>query len=106
MRGVGTVWRGSAFNCNSSDNEIFLHDSGHGNRLEKSITSCNNGAIVGQIVEIENGSYASQLDVTISSDVIGKSVECAFQNSTDEVLGSFTIPSFLITGMLPIFPQS
>ena len=59
MRGVGTVWRGSALNCNSGNNEIFLHDGAHGNGLEEPIIGCNNGNIVGQVVETENGSYTS-----------------------------------------------
>ena len=96
MTGVGTIWRGSAFNCSnssSSNNEIILSDGGHGS---EPVTWCN-GAIVGQVVEAHNGSYTSQLAVTVNSDVIGKSIECAFQNSFTEV-GSYTIPSFFTTG--------
>ena len=97
MTGVGTIWRGSAFNCSDSssysNNEIILFDGGHGS---KPVTWCN-GAIVGQVVVVQNSSYTSQLAVTVNSDVIGKSIECAFQNSFTEV-GSYTIPPFPMTG--------
>ena len=84
------IWRGSAFNnCSGSNNEISLRDSDHGNRMQEPITRCN-GTIVGRVVKIKNGSFTSRLDVTISSAVTGKSIECAFQNSTR--VGSFTIP--------------
>ena len=94
MRGVGIIWRGSAFNnCSgSNNNEIILQDSGRGNRQGEliMITRCN-GTIVGKVTEVENDSFTSRLEVTISSAVTGKSIECAFQNSTR--VGSFTIPS-------------
>ena len=60
MRGVGIIWRGSAFNnCSgSNNNEISLRDSGNGNRMQEPITRCN-GTIVGRVVKIENGSFTS-----------------------------------------------
>ena len=72
-------------------------DSGHSSRMQEPITRCN-GNIIGKVTEVENGSFTSRLDVIISSDVTGKSIdsECAFQNSTR--VGSFTIPSFPIIG--------
>ena len=88
VRGVGIIWRGSAFNnCSgSNNNEISLQDAIGGNVQER----CN-GSIVGRVVKIESGSFTSQLDITISSAVTGKSIECAFQNTTR--VGSLTIPS-------------
>ena len=59
MTGVATVWRGSAFNCTTNNTaEIILLDSGN-SRLEDSVSTCNNGAIFGQVVEFENSSYTS-----------------------------------------------
>ena len=90
MTGVATVWRGSVFNCMTNNtNEMILLDSGN-SRLEDSVSTCNNGAIFGQIVEIENSSYTSRLSVTISSDMAGKSIECATNDTT--IMQSFTIP--------------
>ena len=60
--------------------------------MQEPITRCN-GTIAGRVVKIENGSFTSRLDVTISSAVTGKSIECAFQNSTRLRVESFTIPS-------------
>ena len=83
---MGIIWRGSAFNnCSgSNNNEISLRDGGN-------VQERCNGTIVGRVVKIENGRFTSQLEVTISSAVTGKSIECAFQNSTR--VGSFTTPS-------------
>ena len=67
-----TVWRGSAFNCLGNDINL-LHSS-----IGSGIGTCNNGAIVAQKLRATDGFYTSQLNVTISSDVIGKSVECAY----------------------------
>ena len=97
MRGVATVWRGSGFNCSSSsNNEILLLDSD--SRLEESIARCNDGAISGQIVGIENGTYTSQLSITISSDMIGHNIVCA---AGATIVGSFII-STPIAGLLNI----
>ena len=99
MTGVGTIWRGSAFNCSNSsgsNNEIILFDGSHGS---EPVTWCN-GTIVGQVVEVQNGSYTSQVDVTLTSDVIGKSIECvrAFQNNSFIEVRSYTIHSFPLIG--------
>ena len=53
-----------------------------------------------QIIWSENNSYTSQLNITVSSDVIGKTIECAYDNYIDyntTVVGSFTIST---SGML------
>ena len=75
MRGVGTIWRGSAFNCNSSGNEIYLLERHY---LSNSDTTCNNGMITGQVVWIDESNYTSQLNVTLEYDSIGKTIECAY----------------------------
>ena len=67
-----TVWHGSAFNCSGNDINI-LHSS-----IGSGIGTCNNGAIVAQMLRATDGFYTSQLNVTISSDMIGKSVGCAY----------------------------
>ena len=73
MSGLGTVWRGSAFDCENSNNEITLL---HSRFVNGTIGTCNNGFIVGQNVRVENGTrFTSQLSITISPDIIGKSIE-------------------------------
>ena len=89
MRGLGTVWRGNAFDCASSDNEIYLLES-HFDSSERSSITCNNGMITGRINRIDGGFYTSQLSVTVSSDLIGKNVSCAQSDgsTTDVLIGS------------------
>ena len=76
-----TIWRGTAFNCLSGEIALLLnqftsdsdeHVSTHG--------ECNNGSIQGYSVRAENGCYTSQLSVVMTSDLIGKSIECTYDN--------------------------
>ena len=79
MTGVGTIWRGSAFNCSSSGNEIFLRF--RSDSLGRSDTrTCNDGMITGRVVDTDGDYYTSQLNVTLDHDVIGETIEC---NSID-----------------------
>jgi hypothetical protein len=79
MGGGPTVWTGSAFNCSSSSHMILLLH----NRFSSSkgdYGSCNNGAIVGRSVSAEGNSYTSQLNVTITPDTAGKTIECEYDD--------------------------
>ena len=70
--GVATVWEGSIFECNASNNEIVLLHSRF-NSIIGATRSCNDhGDIVAQGVHIENNQYTSQLNVTLNSNMIGK----------------------------------
>lgn len=59
--------------------------------------SCNNGRIQGFVVRVENDSispinYTSQLEVTLTSDLINKNIECVLDNGISEtVVGSAII---------------
>lgn len=50
-----TVWKGSAFDCPQSNNEITFLSS----------FKCNNGAITAHIIAAENNTYISQLTVSL-----------------------------------------
>ena len=79
-----TVWRGSAFNCPATGNEIlFLHSS------SDTEATCNDGAISGRIIRAENGAYVSQLTVSVSAEMIGTIISC-FHDSrgTQNLIGS------------------
>ena len=66
-----TVWRGSAFNCPATNNEIhFLHGS---SVIE---TTCNDGAIVGRAIRVENDIYISQLTISVSDEMISRNISC------------------------------
>ena len=71
LRGSGTIWTGSAFDCLHTGNEIFfLSHSRTGAAI------CNNGAIVANVISVEERNYTSQLNVTVTSDIAGKTIEC------------------------------
>ena len=75
-----TIWAGSAFNC--SLEEITLQ---HLQFPENAHGECNNGYIMGKSIRVVNGTYmyyTSQLNVTISSDLVGKSIECFYDDNT------------------------
>ena len=59
------------------------------------LKTCNNGAIVGRSLRVEdNSSYTSQLNVTVSSDMFGESIECAHvPNAIDVIVIGFSILS-------------
>ena len=93
MGGSSTVWTGSAFNCLHRNNEItLLH-----NRFKSAYgtnNSCNNGAIVGQSLFVEGNNYTSQLNVTVTPEIAGKTVMCISDNGTTTMLlFSLVIPS-------------
>ena len=69
-----TIWTGSAFNC--AGNEIALI---HRNGRETSGV-CNNGAIVARSLSVEGNNYTSQLNVTVTPDTAGRTIECASDN--------------------------
>ena len=95
--GGTTVWQGSAFNCTSGEISLF-HD-----RYESDggdFGYCNNGDIVGRSLRAVSSSnftmtsYVSQLSVIVSSNTIGKSIECVHDDGTTQtptIVGHSTI---------------
>ena len=78
-----TIWSGSAFDCDTKMNEIILRHS----QFASSGTSgnCNDGAIRTQSIGVVNNNcYFSQLNVTVTSDMNGKTIQCA--HSSDRVV--------------------
>ena len=69
-----TVWRGTAFDCEVDTVINLLHNQF--TTPTGAFGSCNNGAIVAQSLRVENNRYVSELNVAITSDVIGESIEC------------------------------
>ena len=81
-----TVWQGSAFNCTSREISLFHTDDA---TTEGAHGEC--GDIVGWNLRINinttddnnsTGYYASQLTVPLSSDTIGKTIECLYDDGT------------------------
>jgi hypothetical protein len=78
--GGSTIWTSSAFNHCNNEEIILLH-----NRFNNTIgiyAMCNNGAIVGRSLSVEGNNYTSQLNVTVTPDTAGKTIECASDNGT------------------------
>ena len=68
-----TVWTGSAFDCLS--NEISLPHNRY-TLAEGAFGVCNNGAIVAKSLSVEANNYTSQFNVTVTTDIAGKTIEC------------------------------
>ena len=85
-----TIWTGSAFNCTGNSNEITLGHSSNSFRLEAG--SCNNRSIIGRGVEVVDDHYTSQLNITFSCAMIGKTVKCFYDNfNTTVTVGTLNI---------------
>ena len=85
-----TLWRGSALdNCRGQEISLLHY------QFTSVRKTCNNGSIVakGQELDSVNGSYTSQLNITVTCDMIGKTVECIH----DDIQNITTVDSFNIT---------
>ena len=72
--GAATIWRGTAFDCPMTNNELVILS------MEFISRSCSNNALLLQTIRSENGSSTSQLTVQISDEINGTTVECAYDN--------------------------
>ena len=88
-----TIWTGSAFNCSNSNHEISLLHTRFSS-TKGDYGSCNNGAIVGQSLSAEGNNYTSQLNVTITPDTAGKTIECLYDDGL--------IATLVFTSQIPI----
>ena len=88
--GDATVWKGTAFSDCDNNDIVLLH-----NHFARATGQCNNGNIIGRSIGIVNGSYISQLEVTVECDpnqLIKKDVECFHDNGAVEmIIDSITI---------------
>ena len=91
--GVITLWRGTAFSCPTTNNEILLRHTLIASRTASG--TCNNGAIVGRGVGEEDNVYTSQLNVTVSSDLNSQTIECAYDDGTRTNVVSTTVITVL-----------
>ena len=84
------MWAGSAFMCQGSEitlrNAQFLDNTAVG--------ECNNGDIVGRGIQVKGNVYTSRLNVTLATEVIGKTVNCSFDDgsgNTPVLVGQLTL---------------
>ena len=93
MRGAATIWTGSAFQCPSAGNEIALSHNAFLYNRNGQLKYCN-GAIVARILSVEDNNLNSQLNVTVTPDTAGKTIECLNYNWTHDIL--------IFTSIVPI----
>ena len=94
-----TLWKGKFFNCLSPQNhenynivelrhsQLLKNNDAQGGEAKE----CNDGDIVGRIVRVENDSFISHLNITLTSAIIGKEIECSYDNGTIYRVGSLNI---------------
>ena len=79
---------GRFFHCSSGKQLIeLLHrpltTEPEGGILKFAPRICNDGDIVGKIITVGNDRFTSQLNVTLTPDTAGQSIECISDNGTD-----------------------
>ena len=87
-----TVWNGTAFSGCPLNEIILFH-----RRFPSTgdFGECNNGNIVGRSLGVEGNNFASQLNVTVTPDIAGKTITCFYDtlttNSTNDMIQLSTI---------------
>ena len=99
--GGATVWFGNAFNCESNESVLFHRRF---TELGGTLDVCNNGAIVAQSLSVNGNMYTSQLNVTLTSGIAGKTIMCTHDPLTGQCQSQtnwrLTVPlSVIIPGM-------
>ena len=72
-----TIWIGRALNCPQDEIVQFHHHFTSPGRI---VRSCNNGATVAQSLSVQDNLYVSQLNITVTHDIPGKTITCAYDN--------------------------
>ena len=76
INGFGfTIWRGSAFDCPTQLNRILLRHTSFENGT---MGFCNGGDIYGRSLGVNGSIYTSQIVVYVTSNLIGRIIECAY----------------------------
>ena len=75
-----TIWSGTAFSGCPQDDILLQHHQF--TQPGGSTGTCNNGAIVGQSLSVQGNNYTSQLNVTITPEIAGKTIMCAYDALT------------------------
>ena len=68
-----TSWEGTAFDC-TAQRIVLRHNLFTGSAGATGM--CNNGAIVGRSLEVNNNCYTSQLDVTVDYTFSNETIAC------------------------------
>ena len=105
INGTGnTLWRGTAFDCISSSNEILLRHSQFGSGGASG--DCTGGALTARSLGVENGNcYVSQLNATVSTTFNGQSIQCKHNSNTGtRLIGEsvLNVVSGIIKGLIKL----
>ena len=91
--GGATIWKGTAFDCPLNDHELVLLHSRF-TSANGAFGVCNNGAIVARSLSVEGNNFTSQLSITVSLDIAGKTIMCFhYHLSSDIIQLSAVIPT-------------
>ena len=98
--GIGaTIWKGTAFNCPDSGNEITLLHSFYASGA--ALGSCGDGVIRingSGFQNVTNEQYFSQVHLNASSNVNGASIECAYYDTENtSIVGTSVVK--IVTGI-------
>ena len=77
--GIRTEWRGSAFNCPDTQNQILLR---HIRNTSSQTFQCNDGSITGRLLNVSDDCYTSQLNITVTARVNNEIVQCMHTSDT------------------------
>ena len=81
--GGSTIFRGkpSPFaDCTGNPNLLSLPHSQFDHESQDVIRTCNDDAVIGRSISIQNGTYTSQLSITITSELLGDTIQCIHNN--------------------------
>ena len=93
--GVVTVWSGTIMEI---DCEIILR---HYIIYLNSYRTCNNGAVIGQGVEVNNNCFTSQLTVLLTPDLNQRTIRCSVVTG-DEIIAIGVAQLLFTTGSIKI----
>ena len=97
--GATIIWKSDFFQCPSGKKLIELVHRPLTEGEEFHTRICNNGNIAGRIVRIENVGYTSQLNITLTYDIAGESIECIGDNGTNtHRIGLLTLTATTVLG--------
>ena len=75
------MWRGTAFDCSNSADQILLRHSQYGSGGTRG--DCTGGTLAARSLRVENGNcYVSELEATVSTALNGQSIRCEHNSNT------------------------
>ena len=96
--GGNTIWSGTAFYCPSKSNETILRHSQF-NSESGTFGSCNDRAVImARSLGVTNNCYSSQLNITVTSDMNNKTIQCA--HSSDRIVTIGVVTLSIATGKI------